>query len=149
MRLDKLRSKDEFFNRGDNNNNNSNNFPFIPPPPPPPPKPPNLSDFSFVNRPPYPPLLPPPPRSLSQLSFFNDEQTSFHSTSFFLAKERADVATNTTQTISSKNLISELKKVNEKPKPKKNYLVPDDNIFYFLPEIPTILDDQEYEKKGK
>ena len=84
-RLNKLHSRNEFFNIGGDDNNN--NYPFIPPPPPPQPpqppyvpppppfQPPNLGDLFSNNRPPSPPLPLPPPltRQPPNLSFFNNE----------------------------------------------------------------------------
>ena len=69
LMVNKLNSRNEFFDSGDDNNN----YPFIPPPPPPQPsqppyvplpppfQPPNLSDLFSNDRPPSPPLPPPPP----------------------------------------------------------------------------------------
>ena len=62
-----------------------------------------------------------------------------------MPREKTDLAKNTTQTITGDKLIAKLGKVTEKEKPKEN-LVDDYDITYFLPEIPTILDDQECEK---
>ena len=100
-RLNKLRSKNEFFNSGDDNN--INNYPFILPSPlpqllqppyVPPPLPfqlPNLSDLFSKNRPPLPPLPPPPPtRQPPNLSFFNNEQTSIFLTPPALANQHGD-----------------------------------------------------------
>ena len=62
-----------------------------------------------------------------------------------MPREKTDLAKNTTQTTTGDKLIAKLGKVTEKEKPKEN-LVDDYDITYFLPEIPTILDDQECEK---
>ena len=117
-RLDKLHSRNEFFNK-------NNNYPFIPPPPPQPPQPPyvpppppfqppNLSDFSN-NRPPSPPLPLPPPstRQPPNLSFFNNEQKLIFPTPPAPTK-KTSTATNTTQRMSGDRLIGELEQVIEK-----------------------------------
>ena len=133
-RLNKLRSRNEFFNSGDDNN--INNFSFILPSPPPqlpqppyvpPPLPfqlPNLSDLFSKNRPPLPPLLPPPPtRQPPNLSFFNNEQTSIFLTPPALANQHGD----------KYNANNVQRQAND--------------VTFFLPKVPTILDDDKYEKK--
>ena len=50
--------------------------------------------------------------------------------------------------MSGNRLIGELERVIEKEKPTEKLEV-DDCVTLFLPEIPTILDDDEYEKKKK
>ena len=93
------------------------------------PQPPNLCDFFLDNHIPPPPPIPPPllpqPRNLT---FKND------------------IKTNTTQTFSGDCLIEELERVIEKEKPKKT-LVPDGDIVFSLPKLPTILDNEDFEKK--
>ena len=156
-RLNKPHSRNEFFNRG--NNNNNNNYPFIPPcshPQPPQPsyvsplsaiQPPNLSDLLRNNRPPSLPLPPPPllTRQPPNLSFFNNEQTSVFPTPPAPARKTSTV-TNATQTTSRDRLISKLELVIEKEKPKEK-LKADNGVTFVLPKIPTILDDDKYEKK--
>ena len=44
------------------------------------------------------------------------------------------------------HLIGELERVIEKEKPKEE-TVPDENIIFSLPEIPTILDNEDFEIK--
>ena len=146
-RLNKLREKDEFFNRGNNNNNDINSS-FIlrsPPPPPypefprqnfllPPPQSPNLSDFFLDN------YIPPPP--LQQ--FFHSPVPTQPGNITFQSKN--GVAINTTETLSGDRLIGELKKVIGKDQPKEN-LVPDEDIIFTLPKLPGILDNDYFEKK--
>lgn len=50
--------------------------------------------------------------------------------------------------MSGDRLIGELERVIEKEKPTEKLEV-DDDVTLFLPEIPTILDDDEYENKKK
>ena len=50
---------------------------------------------------------------------------------------------NMTQTMSGDRLVEELERVIEKEKPKKE-IVPDENIIFGLPKIPTILDDEDF-----
>ena len=50
------------------------------------------------------------------------------------------------QTFSGDCLIEELERVIEKEKPKKT-LVPDGDIVFSLPKLPTILDNEDFEKK--
>ena len=50
------------------------------------------------------------------------------------------------QTMSEKSLIGELGRVIEKEKPKEE-IVPDGNIIFSLPKIPTILDNEDFEIK--
>ena len=56
------------------------------------------------------------------------------------------MGTNTTQTMIGDHLIGELVRVIEKEKPKEE-IVPDENIFFSLPKIPTILDNEDFEIK--
>ena len=63
-------------------------------------------------------------------------------------KRQSDVETNTTQTLSGDRLIGELGRVIEKQKPKEN-LVPDEDIVFKIPKIPTTLDNDDFETKKK
>ena len=56
------------------------------------------------------------------------------------------MATNTTQTLSGDRLIGKLERVIEKEKPKEN-IVPDKDIVFSLPEIPTILNNDGFKVK--
>ena len=56
------------------------------------------------------------------------------------------MGTKTTQTMSADHLIGELERVIEKEKPKEE-IVPDENIIFSLPKIPTILDNEDFEIK--
>ena len=56
------------------------------------------------------------------------------------------MATNTTQTLSGDCLIGKLERVIEKEKPKEN-IVPDKDIVFSLPEIPTILNNDGFKVK--
>ena len=58
------------------------------------------------------------------------------------------MGTNTTQTFSGDCLIGELGRVIEKQKPKEN-LVPDKDIVFTIPKIPTALDNDDFETKKK
>ena len=64
------------------------------------------------------------------------------------AKTSSNVGTNTTQTMSGDCLIGELEKVIEKEKLKEE-IVPDENIIFTLPKIPTILDNEDFQKNKK
>ena len=56
------------------------------------------------------------------------------------------MGTKTTQTMSADRLIGELERVIEKEKPKEE-IVPDENIIFSLPKIPTILENEDFEIK--
>ena len=58
------------------------------------------------------------------------------------------MGTNTTQTLSGDRLIGELGRVIEKQKPKEN-LMPDEDIVFMTPKIPTTLDNDDFETKKK
>ena len=155
-RLNKLSEKNEFFNRGDNNNF----FPANPPPPPlGPPPPPPLSDLlnipnvpridKFLNNGYVPPASHPPPfRGFTRNFFPNGPSTAKTSSKVGTntAKTSSNVGTNTTQTMSGNRLTGELERVTEKEKPKEE-IVPDENIIFSLPKIPTILDNEDFEIK--
>ena len=64
------------------------------------------------------------------------------------AKTSSNVGTNTTQTMSGDCLIGELEKVIEKEKLKEE-IVPDENVIFTLPKIPTILDNEDFQKNKK
>ena len=85
-----------------------------------------LQQPSYVSPPASPPLLPPAPS--------------------LRLKRQSDVGTNITQTLLGDRLIGELERVIEKEKPKEN-LVPDEDIIFTLPKIPTILDNDDFETK--
>ena len=61
-------------------------------------------------------------------------------------KTSSTFGTNTTKTMSGDYLIRELERVTEKEKPKEE-TVPDENIIFSLPKIPTILDNEDFEIK--
>ena len=63
-----------------------------------------------------------------------------------MAKTSSYVGTNTTQTMSGDRLMGELERVIEKQKTKQE-IVPDENIIFSLPKIPTILDNEDFEIK--
>ena len=56
------------------------------------------------------------------------------------------MVTNTTQTLSDNRLIGELERVIDKEKPKEN-IVPDEEIVFTLPKIPTFLNNDNFEVK--
>ena len=153
-RLNKIHEKNGFFNRGDNNI-------FFPPNSPPPPLgPPPLSppsnlfnisnvprvdeflnnddfNFDFSNGYTSPASDPPPLRGFARTFFRNGPST---------AKTSSNVGTNMTQAMRGDRLIGELDRVIEKEKPKEEF-VPDKNIVFSLPKIPTILDNEDFELK--
>ena len=116
--------------------------PSLPPSPPtyflPPFQPPTLSDFfldnqagNFSQQASYVPSPPPPPPPLPPAPSLR-------------LKRQSDVGTNATQTLSGDCLIGELERVIGKEKPKEN-LVPDEDIVFTLPKIPS--DHFETKKK--
>ena len=58
----------------------------------------------------------------------------------------SNVARNTTEAMSGDRLIGELERVIEKEKPKEE-IVSHENIFFRLPKIPRILDNEDFEVK--
>ena len=139
-RLNKLRDKNEFFNRGDVDSSN-NFFPLSSPPLPP-------SNFPNRRPPPLPsdlfniptfrgltnfliamisngfvPLAPDPPplRGFARKFFPNGPSTAKNSSNvgINMAKHLSNLGTNTTQIMSGDRLIRELEKVIEKEKTKR------------------------------
>ena len=147
-RLSKLRARKEFFNNNNNNTNAGNNF-LLPPPSPPPAFMEYENNKYFLPPPPLPPPLPPiqhffqpppvQPPKLQQAQFFRPPPLQ-------RAKNTNTAATNTTQKFSGDRLIGELERVIEKEKPREN-IVPEDDIIFHLPKIPTILDNEDFEEK--
>ena len=160
LSLKKLCEKDEFFNRGDGSSNNN----VFPPPPLPnfpnlrPPTPSsdlfnvlnvprideflNNNDFNFDFSNDY--VLPvPDPLSLRKFAgniFPNGPSTAKNSS------KKNTVGTNTTQAKSGDCLIGDLERVTEKENPKEE-IVHDQNIIFSLPKKPTVLDNEDFERK--
>ena len=61
-------------------------------------------------------------------------------------KTLSNVGSDTTQTMSGDRLIGELERVVRKEKTNEE-IIPDENIFFSLPKIPTILDNEDFEIK--
>ena len=164
-RLDKIHEKNGFFNRGDNNIFFPSNSP---PPPlgPPPLSPPsnlfNISNvprvdeflnnndfnFDFSNGYASPASDPPPLRGFARTFFRNGPSTAKTSSNVGTnrAKTSSNVGANMTQAMRGDRLIGELDRVIDKEKPKEEF-VPDENIVFSLPKIPTIFDNEDLELK--
>ena len=120
-RLSKLHDRKEFFNNNNNTTYNNSNNTTLPP----------IQHFF------QPPPVQPP--TLQQAQFFRAPPLQ-------RPKNTNTAATNTTQTFSGDHLIGELERVIEKEKPREN-IVPEDDIIFHLPKIPTILDNEDFEEK--